>query len=289
MQASTVTLKSLKLTFNMKVQRASRALVVLCALLLVVGVATPVKAGGPSQPEAMQFEPVDITDVVNLATGDFVYSLPLMTVPGPNGGYPISMSYHSGIGLNQEATWVGLGWTLNAGAINRIMTGYPDEFEGGDVITTYRADGEPRYAISFGIQYGIGYGSVGLNMTMDVNSGNLGVNAVASVTPFGESGIKGFHPGIGLSGGTSGFSAGIDLKGSRSVGGLNLGGAISVASNGALSATGNVSDQNGTGLSAGPSGVRMMAGNGNRAVGFTLSSHGMGASYSTSSGRGFSM
>src|SRR5258706_16444487 len=88
---------------------------------LAFGVPTQVVAsgGGPVLPEALQFEPVDNTDIVNLATGNFVYTLPLIEVPGPEGGYPLALSYHAGIGINQEATWVGLGWSVNAGAINR--------------------------------------------------------------------------------------------------------------------------------------------------------------------------
>jgi hypothetical protein len=68
---------------------------------------------GPTVPEATSFEPVDTTDMVNLQTGDFTYNIPLMEVPGPEGGYPLSLSYHAGIQTNEEASWVGLGWTLN--------------------------------------------------------------------------------------------------------------------------------------------------------------------------------
>ena len=33
---------------------------------------------GPTAPEAMNFEPVDATDMVNLQTGDFTYNIPLL-------------------------------------------------------------------------------------------------------------------------------------------------------------------------------------------------------------------
>jgi len=85
---------------------------------------------GPTAPEFSSFEPVDTTDMVNLATGDFVYNTPLLEIPGPEGGYPLSLSYHAGIKLDQEASWVGLGWTLNPGAINRTVDGYADDNAG---------------------------------------------------------------------------------------------------------------------------------------------------------------
>src|SRR6187549_1687076 len=76
---------------------------------------------GPTAPEATSFEPVDTTDLVDLKTGDFTYNIPLLEVPGPAGGYPLSLSYHAGIQPNMEASWVGLGWTLNPGAISRTV------------------------------------------------------------------------------------------------------------------------------------------------------------------------
>ena len=63
-----------------------------------------------------------------------------MEVPGPEGGYPLVLSYHSGVGPNQPATWVGLGWTLNPGAINRTVAGYPDDYRGDVVETRYTGE-----------------------------------------------------------------------------------------------------------------------------------------------------
>ena len=85
---------------------------------------------GPSQPEAAQFQPVGVNDMVDVFTGDFGYNIPLVELPGPNGGYPFNLSYQSGITMDQEATWVGLGWNVNPGAIVRNMRGLPDEFNG---------------------------------------------------------------------------------------------------------------------------------------------------------------
>lgn len=88
---------------------------------------------GPAQEEYASFEPIGTTDMVNLNTGDFTYNIPLLSVPGPNGGYPINLAYHSGIGMDQEASWVGLGWNVNVGAVNRGLRGLPDDFNGDEV------------------------------------------------------------------------------------------------------------------------------------------------------------
>lgn len=88
---------------------------------------------GPSHPEAESFEPVNTNQMVDLFSGDFNYNLPLLTVPGPNGGYPINLAYHAGITMDQEASWVGLGWNINPGVINRNMRGLPDDFSGENV------------------------------------------------------------------------------------------------------------------------------------------------------------
>jgi hypothetical protein len=89
---------------------------------------------GPSQPEFSSFEPVSSSNMVDEFTGDFTYNLPVLEIPGPQGSsYPISLSYHSGVTPQEEASWVGYGWTLNAGAINRDTRGLPDDYNGKNV------------------------------------------------------------------------------------------------------------------------------------------------------------
>ncbi len=86
--------------------------------------------GGPTQPEVHGFTPIGVSDMVDPFTGDFTYNIPLMDVEG----YPINIAYGSGVSMDQEASWVGLGWSLNTGAIVRNMRGLPDDFN-GDVVT----------------------------------------------------------------------------------------------------------------------------------------------------------
>ncbi|NQY10002.1 MAG: hypothetical protein HRT71_10895 [Flavobacteriales bacterium] len=85
--------------------------------------------GGPSQPEVQSFEPIGTSEMVNLSSGDFTYNIPLLDV----GGYPINISYHSGITMDQEASWVGLGWNINPGVINRNVRTLPDDFNGDKI------------------------------------------------------------------------------------------------------------------------------------------------------------
>lgn len=87
-------------------------------------------AGGPTQPEASAFTPIGVSDMVDPFTGDFTYNIPLMDIDG----YPINIAYNSGISMDQEASWVGLGWNLNAGAITRNLRGIPDDFNGDQIV-----------------------------------------------------------------------------------------------------------------------------------------------------------
>ncbi|TXH25344.1 MAG: hypothetical protein E6Q96_09220, partial [Cyclobacteriaceae bacterium] len=111
---------------------------------------------GPTAPEATSFEPVDTTDMVNTITGDFTYNLPLLEVPGPGGSYPVTLSYHAGIQPGVDASWVGLGWSLNPGAINRITNGLPDDLK--ETTSTDRQfwEGGETSSTSVGVSIGIG-------------------------------------------------------------------------------------------------------------------------------------
>lgn len=108
---------------------------------------------GPTQPEVQSFQPAGATDMVDLFSGDFSYNIPLFELPGPNGGYPFNLAYEAGIGMDQEASWVGLGWSLNPGAITRQMRGLPDEFK-GDKVTT-RMSVKPSVTVGLGAGAGL--------------------------------------------------------------------------------------------------------------------------------------
>ena len=187
---------------------------------------------GPTAPEYTSFEPVDTTDMVNLATGDFTYNIPLLEVPGPEGGYPLSLSYHAGIQPGVEASWVGLGWTLNPGAINRTVNGYPDDHSGVNRTVTDNWEGGSRSTFSVGV--GLPGASFGLQFAQDTYKGfGVGSNMGVGVN-FGEGAFgAGFNSGVGPYGGSyagAGLSAGVPI-GESSNSAAHLGGSIGISTN----------------------------------------------------------
>ena len=66
---------------------------------------------------------------VSYSTGVPQISVPIYTIPTHGLKIPISISYHAGgVKVEEMASWVGLGWALNAGGvITRSMAGLPDE------------------------------------------------------------------------------------------------------------------------------------------------------------------
>lgn len=123
----------------MKLINRKRKIFAICLLtIIVIDIVSPTVSfaltSGPSQPEFSSFEPVATTNMVDEFSGDFTYNLPVIEVPGPHGSsYPLSLSYHSGASPEEEASWVGYGWTLNPGAINRSTRGFPDDYNGAEV------------------------------------------------------------------------------------------------------------------------------------------------------------
>jgi hypothetical protein len=133
--------------------------------------------GGPSQPEVQSFEPIGTNQMVDPFTGDFTYNIPLMDV----GGYPVNISYHSGITMDQEASWVGLGWNINPGVVNRNLRGLPDDFNGDEV--THEFNMKPNETI--GLTLGAGYELFG----KDFEKFNLPLNAGLGISYNNYNGI----------------------------------------------------------------------------------------------------
>ena len=127
--------------------------------------------GGPTQPEFATFQPVGTAGMVDPATGRFAYSLPVVSIPGPNGsGYSLALSYQSGTSPEEEASWVGYGWSLNAGAVTRVKRGFPDDYAGDSVRYWNRT--KPNWTVTAGVGAGIEAYSVagGINAKFRYNN-----------------------------------------------------------------------------------------------------------------------
>lgn len=147
--------------------------------------------GGPDQPEVQSFSPIGVSDMVDPFSGDFSYNIPLMDVDG----YPINIAYSAGVTMDQEASWVGLGWNLNPGVINRSMRGIPDEYNGSEKITK-EMNLKRNWTLggSFSGDYELfGFGDVFTDTTISTgtnNSGSFNLNASLGVNYNNYSGFS---------------------------------------------------------------------------------------------------
>jgi len=198
--------------------RKSKITKVLSALLAmgILNSILPMQAfaltAGPTQPEVQSFEPIGTNQMVDLFSGDFTYNIPLFELPGPDGGYPFNLAYHSGIGMEQEASWVGLGWNLNPGAIVRNLRGLPDDFNKESI--TINESMKPNWTLGMDVGANIEIFGADLDKALtaaDKGKGKGGVNA--SVKLFYNN-----YKGVGLGFGIGG-SFGI---GDKMTGGLGL-------------------------------------------------------------------
>ena len=121
-------------------------LILIVSLSAIIGVHA--QGNGPTQPEVSTFTPAGTSDMVDPATGDFNYSIPLFDV----GGYPVTISYNAGRSMDEQASSVGLGWNLNIGQVTRNMRGIPDDFMGDEIKRTVNL----RDNVTVGIGAGVG-------------------------------------------------------------------------------------------------------------------------------------
>lgn len=110
----------------------------LIAIMMVQALALPTSAyaltGGPKQPEFTSFTPIATSDMVNTFTGDFMYNLPVLNIPGADGGgYALSLSYNANPSVEGMASWVGNNWSLNPGVLNRTKRGLPDDWKNKNI------------------------------------------------------------------------------------------------------------------------------------------------------------
>jgi len=167
-----------------------RKIALFLLLNMLMNLVIPLKGlaitSGPAQPEMQGFQSIGSSDMVDLFTGDFKYNIPLMDV----GGYPLNLSYSGGSGVHDEASWVGNGWTLSPGVINRDMKALPDDFKGDEVTKEQNLKEKKRIGVSAEVKTDIFGREIGKkfkgNLTLKASlfrdnyygwSADIGVNA----------------------------------------------------------------------------------------------------------------
>lgn len=103
--------------------------IIISVYLLFLCTGIKAQTGGPGQPEFMQFQQAGTNDMVNPSSGTFSYQIPLFTI----GDYPMNLTYHSGIQMEDVSSMVGLGWNLNPGSIVITSRGTHDYFKGDSI------------------------------------------------------------------------------------------------------------------------------------------------------------
>ena len=147
--------------------------------------------GGPNQPEMQSFTPVGANNMVDMFSGDFSYNIPLLDV----GGYPVNIAYHSGRSMDEDASWVGLGWNINPGSITRNMRGVPDDFSGGSDTVKKTQSMKPN--VNWGVTVGANFELFGL----PILSGSLGASLGVFHTTYTGWGTElGLNPSLSVGG-----------------------------------------------------------------------------------------
>lgn len=167
---------------------------------LVFSISIKAQTSGPSTPEVQTFTPHGVTELVNPFTGDFTYNIPLLDI----GGYPVNITYQSGISMHDESSFVGLGWNLSPGVINRNVRGLPDDFNGEAITKLYKIREDKTIGFNTGPSYE--YLGLGTDNIASVGGGfNIGIS---------HNNTRGWDYELG-------FSAGVSVAGKTGAGKLS--------------------------------------------------------------------
>lgn len=171
-----------------KTNKLKKTVAIYLAMMILLETFQPMQiyalTGGPSQPEFESFTPIGTSDMVDLASGDFNYNIPIMDV----GGYPLNLVYNSNLTMDQETSWVGLGWDLNVGQISRQVRGLPDDFNGDEMI--YENSIKPNITVGanvnafiagFGVKEAKASASVGMGIKYN-NYNGFGASANGGIS-----------------------------------------------------------------------------------------------------------
>jgi RHS repeat-associated protein len=118
----------------MKIRFCTLCLLMIAVIIFIVCVSqsqaqAPPQFGDNYRPDYETFRIDKFLDQSDVSyTGDLGLSIPLLTVPARLGhDFGIKIQYNSNITQQQSASWVGLGWTLDIGGVERSVIGRTDD------------------------------------------------------------------------------------------------------------------------------------------------------------------
>lgn len=208
-----------------------KGLSILIISLLVFALGYGIDVEAQQTPSVAEFGNYHSGTGVNLYTGDMSYSIPLLTVPGRNGlDFPLVLSYSGGIKTNQQASMVGLGWSLNLGSISRGVNGIPDDYTRTTDSNMYwydsavnRVRGYEYREVSQDYQFGMAIFNLATGLAMSVATAGISEALLVPTQTVGN-GLVGVY---GLDYATTGPNINGAMKGAFAQGAI--GGVLSLA------------------------------------------------------------
>jgi RHS repeat-associated protein len=127
-------------------------------LLAVFALILPCTARGAIRDMSPDITAFSVTSASGTSqyTGDLHLAIPIMKVPGRNGlDFDLNLNYRSGIKMEDEASWVGLGFSFGGGAIIQEVHRIPDDHDPKGWLKNGSEDQREQdfWGISFGGQF----------------------------------------------------------------------------------------------------------------------------------------
>jgi len=202
-------------------RKVASLMMVIMTLELVLPLRSLALTSGPSQPEFQGFSPLATSSLVDPFSGDFSYNIPLLEIEG----YPLNLVYRATSNTEEEASWVGYGWNVNVGTLNRFVRGLPDDMD-GDIIKSYQNIRDRNVSsLAVNIDASASAGIVNLNNGTNIGAsiqGRMGFtydNDDYTGEAIGVSIGGGIYAGINAGPFNAGGNAGVTLSANSSSGG----------------------------------------------------------------------
>lgn len=145
----------LKICYNRR-RRISVFILVVMACQIALPILPHSSEAKATSDDFSGFTPIQDGNYVDLFSGNFNYGIPVLNLPnGPYEPFGMQLSYSSSNTMDSESSWVGDGWSLSPGSIDRNVRGYPDEFNGANIIKiekrlpSWTVEGEFKFGVDF--------------------------------------------------------------------------------------------------------------------------------------------